>query len=97
MFIQDLSANLFKIRKEIADGNSPGLELAAHSLKGSVGNFGAKRAYEAAYQLEKLGKMGKMDGAPVALSKLEKEFGTLTTEMKNVLEEMKNESSDSRR
>lgn len=26
-------------------------EPAAHSLKGSVGNFGAKRAYDAGYQL----------------------------------------------
>ncbi len=95
MFLEDLPGNLSKIRKEIADGNAPALELAAHSLKGSVGNFGAKRAYEAAYQLEKLGKEGKMGDAADALSKLEKEFSSLAAEMKNVLEEMKNESSDS--
>ena len=71
------------------------MEQAAHSLKGSVGNFGANRAYEAAYQIEKLGKEGKMGDAVVALMKPEMEFGTLTTEMKNVPEEMKNESSDS--
>ena len=94
MFLEDLPGNLSKIRKEIVDGNPPALELAAHSLKGSVGNFGAKRAYEAAYQLEKLGKEGKMGDAAVALSKLEKEFMALAAEMKNVLEEMKNESSD---
>ena len=69
--------------------------LAAHSLKGSVGNFGAKRAYDAAYQLEKLGKEEKMGDAAVALTKLEKEFKTLTAKMKNVLQEMKNENSNS--
>jgi len=95
MFLKDLPGNILKIREEIADGNSSGLELAAHSLKGAVGNFGAKRAYEAAYQLEKLGKEGEMGDAAVALTKLEKEFRTLTAKMKKVLEEMKNENSNS--
>jgi len=95
MFLENLPGNILKIREEIADGNSSGLELAAHSLKGAVGNFGAKRAYEAAYQLEKLGKEGEMGDAAVALTKLEKEFRTLTAKMKKVLEEMKNENSNS--
>jgi PAS domain S-box-containing protein len=95
MFLENLPGNILKIREETARGNSPGLELAAHSLKGSAGNFGAKRAYDAAYQLEKLGKEGKMDDAAVALTKLEKEFKTLTAKMKNVLEEMKNKNSNS--
>jgi len=83
-----------KIKESIAEGDAYALEHAAHSLKGSVGNFGAKRAHEAVYHLEKLGREEKMSDAAEALSHLEKEFKTLTTEIKNVLEEMKNEDSD---
>ena len=94
IFLEDLPASMARIKEGISKGDAYALEQAAHSLKGSVGNFGAKRAHEAAYQLEKLGKEGKMGDAADALSKLEKEFRALTAEIKNVLEEMKNEDSD---
>jgi len=94
MFLEDLPASMARIKEGISKGDAYALEQAAHSLKGSVGNFGAKRAHEATYQLEKLGKEGKMGDAADALPKLEKEFRALTAEIKNVLEEMKNEDSD---
>ena len=94
MFLENLPASMAKIKEGIAKGDAYALEHAAHSLKGSVGNFGAKRAHEAVYHLEKLGREKKMIDAADALSHLEKEFKALTVEIKNVLEEMKNEDSD---
>ncbi len=73
------------------------MERAAHALKGSVGNFGAGRAYEAAYLLERLGNEGKIGEAEKALAELKKELNALEAEMKSTLQEMKNESSDCRR
>jgi two-component system, sensor histidine kinase and response regulator len=52
-----------------ADGKA--LENAAHTLKGSVGNFGAKPAYEAALSLEMLGRSGDLSKAGEALAVLD--------------------------
>jgi HPt (histidine-containing phosphotransfer) domain-containing protein len=65
------------------------LEREAHSLKGAVGNFGAKEAYEVAHHLEKLGKEGEMATVEGELSNLESALNELASEMKIVLQEMK--------
>ncbi len=64
------------------------LERTAHSLKGSIGNFGAKRSFDAAYRLEKLGKEGKMDESKEAFKELEKELIVLEAELRRTLKEM---------
>ncbi|MCD6298639.1 MAG: response regulator, partial [Deltaproteobacteria bacterium] len=94
MFIENLPGYLAEIKEAISKSDADALDRSAHSLKGSVGNFGAKRAFEAAYRLEKLGKDGKMGNAENEFSTLEKELTALEAEMKRVLGEMKNEDSD---
>jgi len=95
LFLENLPGYLTQIKEEIARGDARALERAAHRLKGSVGNFGAKRSYETAYRLEQLGKDGKTDEAGDALKELERELKALEKEIKNSLQEMKRESSDS--
>ena len=94
MFLENLPAQIAEIKQGIADGDANAMERSAHSLKGSVGNFGAKRAFDAAYRLEKLGKEGKAGEAENPLSTLEEELSALESEMKRVLEEMKSEGFD---
>ena len=87
MFLKDLPDNLAKINDGIVNADPYTLERAAHALKGSVGNFGAKRSFDAAYRLEKMGKEGKMENAGEAFKELEKELETLETELKRALKE----------
>ena len=94
MFLEKLPEYIAGIREAVAGKDAGALERAAHALKGSVGNFGAREAFDAAYRLEKAGKDGKMDAAEEDLPKLEKAFDELAVEMKAVLQEMKNEDSD---
>jgi HPt (histidine-containing phosphotransfer) domain-containing protein len=89
MLIENCPGHIEKIRKAIAANNSDMLEREAHSLKGAVGNFAAKDAYEAAYYLEKLGKNGEMAMAEKGLSDLERALDKLVSEMKIVIEGMK--------
>jgi len=89
MFIKNSSDYIAKIKKGIAGNDAGILEREAHSLKGAVGNFGAKEVYEAAFHLEKLGKEGKMATAAEGLSNLERALNELASEMKIVLQEMK--------
>ncbi len=85
LFLENLPVHLSQIQEGIARGDASALEHAAHSLKGSVGNFGAKRSYDAAYLLEELGKNGKTDEAGEVLTKLKMELKALEKEMKKHL------------
>ncbi|MCD6116457.1 response regulator [bacterium] len=64
--------------KELQDlierGDAYQLERSAHRIKGALGNFGMKKAYRLAYDIEKQGKSNKIEGAERILLELEKEI-----------------------
>ena len=91
MFLEELHVNMKEIRQAAKKNDSDALEKAAHSLKGSVGNLGAKRAYGAAYRLESIGKEGRLEEAKGALAELEKELGELEVALKELLEKIDSE------
>jgi len=74
IFLEDYPNQMKQIQEGISSGDAVVLEHAAHSLKGSVANFAAKRAYDAAYRLEVLGREGDLGEANEALGDLEKEI-----------------------
>jgi PAS domain S-box-containing protein len=57
--------------------DSNGLERAAHTMKGSVGNFVAKPAFLAAQRVEQIGRDGNMSEAQEACTALERELDRL--------------------
>ena len=52
LFVEDAPQLLEAIRVAIEAKDGAALHRAAHSLKGSVANFGAEKAVETAFQLE---------------------------------------------
>jgi two-component system sensor histidine kinase/response regulator len=88
IFIETCPDYIARIKKGIAGNDAGILEREAHSLKGAVGNFGAKEAYEAAHRLEKLGNDGEMARTEEGLSNLERALNELASEMRIVLQEM---------
>jgi HPt (histidine-containing phosphotransfer) domain-containing protein len=54
---------LSAIGRSVAAGDAIGLARAAHSLKGSVGNFGKTESFESAKELERMGREGVLVGA----------------------------------
>jgi len=78
LFSEDSPKLLAGIRAAIAASDRQALERAAHTLKGSVSNFGAERARAAALQLEMLGRTGDLTGAAVACRSLEREVAQFT-------------------
>ena len=56
LFLGECPQRMEDIRRAIGERDGPGLERAAHYFKGSVGNFGARRAFEAAGRLERAGR-----------------------------------------
>jgi len=65
---------LTDLRRCIEANDAKGTEYAAHALKGSVGNFGAHAASDAALALELLGRGGDLTGAAGGLEALESEM-----------------------
>jgi two-component system, sensor histidine kinase and response regulator len=70
LFLNELPNLLSSVQEAVAGRNSKALETAAHKLKGSIGNFAAQPAYEAALKLELIGRDGdvaRMETAHAAL------------------------------
>jgi len=77
LFLEEYPTLMAEIRAAEESGNAHRLERAAHSLKGSVANFGADCAVQAALELEKIGRSGDLAGAKAALAELEAVMATL--------------------
>jgi two-component system sensor histidine kinase/response regulator len=78
LFLEETPMLLGQIRAALAAGDTEVLERSAHSLKGSVGTFGAKPAARAAQELENRAKAHDFAAAPAALEALENEVAGLT-------------------
>ena len=65
VFLKDYPAQMKEIRRAINQQDLAGIERAAHSLKGAVANFGARRTFNVAFELEKASRGGDLAECPV--------------------------------
>jgi response regulator RpfG family c-di-GMP phosphodiesterase len=78
LFLEEYPRFLMQIHEAIMQKDMPALSYAAHTLKGSVGNFAAADTFEAALTLEKIGRQGDLSHAQDALTQLEIALAQLT-------------------
>lgn len=84
MFLDEVPPRLERLRNAWVAGNIQEVHRAAHSLKGSAGNVGARRLYDVCKQLDELGKAG--DTASSALvDSLMAEYRVVEAEMNQLL------------
>ena len=74
IFLQECPRMSGEIREALRAGDPKALERAAHTLKGSVGNFAVAGAWETAQRLEFLGKSGQLSGAEEIFRTLEQQL-----------------------
>jgi signal transduction histidine kinase/DNA-binding response OmpR family regulator len=86
LFLADYPQRVREINEAVRRGDAEALRIAAHALKGSIGNLAAKNAFEAAQRLEIMGRDRDLDNAAEGQVTLESELarliealGTLTT------------------
>lgn len=84
LFLEDYPQALERIRAAVATKDQTGVEHHAHSLKGSVSTFGAKEAFDAAFELEKQGRSGDLTGVEQNLSQLEQALASLRPELEAI-------------
>jgi HPt (histidine-containing phosphotransfer) domain-containing protein len=77
VFLDDLPEQLAALHRAVDNMQNRDLERLAHRLKGSVGNFAAKPAFEAAFRLEKIACQGNSQQISQAADALEYEIQRL--------------------
>jgi HPt (histidine-containing phosphotransfer) domain-containing protein len=78
LFITNKDNLVEPLEKAIAEKNSAGIGKAAHTIKGAVANFSATGAFNAAYELEKIGKNNELDKVNGAREILLREIENMT-------------------
>ena len=81
LFLDECPRSLLEIHQAVASADAAKLENAAHSLKGSVANFGASAAVAAALRLEQMGRAQQLVEAPQALRALEQALSVVCAEL----------------
>lgn len=84
LFLTDFPHSLEELHAAVEGGDARKLEHAAHGLKGSVANFGARDAVAAALELESMGRAGKFADAAAALARLETALTILGHELQTL-------------
>jgi HPt (histidine-containing phosphotransfer) domain-containing protein len=78
LFLEEAPNMVREIENAITTGDPTALQNAAHTLKGSVGNFAAPEAVAASFALEKMGRQQDLSNASPAFASLKHELERLT-------------------
>ncbi len=77
LFLEDLPGRIAELREAVLAGDAGRAQRAAHTLKGPLASFHARRAVELAGQLEALGRAGRLPPATGLLEELERELAAV--------------------
>jgi HPt (histidine-containing phosphotransfer) domain-containing protein len=88
-FFSDTPPRIEAVRASLARGDSGGLGRAAHSLKGSSGNFGALRLQAICADVERLARAGQLHGLPWLVERLEAEYALVAARLTELSDEAK--------
>jgi two-component system sensor histidine kinase/response regulator len=88
LFLASSPGLLADLRAGLRENDAEKVERAAHALKGAVGNFGARRALEAARVVELNGQNQKLSEAGALLPVLENEVIRLCEALSGLLREV---------
>jgi two-component system, sensor histidine kinase and response regulator len=81
LFLEDYPKIMADLRDATARGDASGVERTAHSLKGSVANFGAKAITETALKIEDLGRARQLGEVAPLLHALERALAAIRPEL----------------
>jgi two-component system sensor histidine kinase/response regulator len=74
LFVHDAAAQLSTLQAALAAGDIKTVERTAHTLKSSSANIGASRLSGLCFELEKLGRAGKLDGVQSLVARTGEEY-----------------------
>ncbi|MBI5251033.1 MAG: response regulator [Desulfomonile tiedjei] len=89
LFLEDSPRLLAEIREAFQHRKPALMEKAAHTLKGSVSNFAAESAVQAALRVEGIGRSSDLTEAPQAIMHLEREMERVREELVALSQEIR--------
>lgn len=84
LFLEAAPELMAEIMAAVESHDASALERAAHSLKGSIGTFGAEQAWRAAYHVECLGRKGDLREAGAAVNSLQQALRQLEQDLQTL-------------
>lgn len=84
LFLDDYPKSLIELRDAVQSRDAKRVERSAHGLKGSVSNFGARSAVDAALQLETMGRAQELVQVEQVLRTLELALAALRPELESL-------------
>ena len=87
LFLEDYPQLMTEIEQGIAAQDAFILKRSAHTLKGSVGNFCANAAFQAAFELEQAGSAGDFTDADRKLANLKLQMARVEESLKSLAHE----------
>jgi HPt (histidine-containing phosphotransfer) domain-containing protein len=84
LFLDDYPKSLIELRQAVDARDPKRVERSAHGLKGSVSNFGARPAVDAAFQLEIMGRAQQLVEVEQVLLTLELALAALRPELESL-------------
>jgi HPt (histidine-containing phosphotransfer) domain-containing protein len=88
IFLAEAPGLLAQIRAGVNEHHPEPVERNAHSLKGALANFGARRAFAVAQQVETRGREARLEEAAALLSALESEVVQACNALSDYLREV---------
>ena len=85
LFLEEVPRRVERLQGAWRAGNAEELQRAAHSLKGSAGNIGARQLYDDLPQLDERGKAGDFNGARHLMDSLDEEYAEVEAEIRRLL------------
>jgi HPt (histidine-containing phosphotransfer) domain-containing protein len=85
IFLEDTPQRIAELKECLASYDQPKFTRAAHSIKGSASNLGARQLRSVAEQLEHQSRNSGLSGLDGLLSKLESEFAVAKAELEKFL------------
>jgi len=76
-FLSDIPQQIARLKAYVQTGDAVAAQRQAHTIKGAAGNIGAPALLQAAYDVEELGRAGRLAEAVKGLPRLEIEFERL--------------------
>ena len=85
LFLDEGPSRVERLRNAWAAGNIEEVHRAAHSLKGSAGNIGARRLHAVCSKLDEIGRSRDSSAAAPLIDEFAAEFDRVETEIRRLL------------
>ena len=85
LFLADVPTRVERLTDALNSGNAAAVQRAAHSLKGSSGNIGARAMYDVCRRIDEAANAGDLAGVKPLLEALATELAKVEAEIRRLL------------